>query len=110
MSNDYLKKLADIRINRRQKNLKRIRGLSEKRQQQYKQWPAVRDRYLADHPFCEWPGCPKRAIDVHHTEGKEGERLLDPTKLKALCRRHHRWCKEKPELAEKNGMIKSRLT
>lgn len=110
MNDEYLKRLLNIKLNRKQKVLKRIKPFSEKRSQQYKLWPQIRDSFLSKHPFCEWPGCTKRAVDAHHTEGKDGEKLLDEEKLKALCRRHHNWCKEKPELAEKVGMIVSRLT
>jgi hypothetical protein len=110
MSDDYLQQRMLQKLGPKKEKSKRIKPLAEKRREQYKQWPVIRDRCLVEHPFCEWPGCSKRSVDAHHTEGKEGERLLDATKLKALCRKHHNWCKEKPELAEKVGMIKSRLT
>ena len=53
------------------------------------QWRAVRDRYAAAHPLCEF--CGRGGVDVHHILPFHlfPARELDPDNLVALCRVHH---------------------
>ena len=53
------------------------------------QWRAVRDRYAAAHPCCEF--CGRAAVDVHHIQPFHlfPTRELDPNNLISLCRPHH---------------------
>jgi len=55
-------------------------------------WRRTRNAYIAEFPRCEWPGCTKPAIDVHHIDGlgPHGPRGYDWTNLQSLCRSHHR--------------------
>lgn len=108
---NYLQTRRRLKLSRRKKKKpKYLRRSSSKRSEQLKKWPSVRNRFLIEHPYCEWPECMERSVDAHHTEGRTGDNLLDKSKLKALCRSHHDKCKSDPKLAEKNGMIVSRIT
>jgi len=55
-------------------------------------WRRVRDAYIAAHPACEQPGCDKRALDVHHIDGRHPSEpgANDWRNLQALCRGCHR--------------------
>jgi 5-methylcytosine-specific restriction protein A len=54
-------------------------------------WRKVRDAYIAEHPTCEWTGCTSPSAEVDHIirVKVDPSRRLDPTNLRALCRRHH---------------------
>lgn len=47
--------------------------------------------HLAEHPWCEEPGCRVLATDVDHIESVEDapERRLDPLNLRSYCHAHH---------------------
>jgi 5-methylcytosine-specific restriction endonuclease McrA len=55
-------------------------------------WRRIRDAYIAEFPQCEFPGCTKPAVDVHHIDGRHPSepRANDWTNLESLCRSHHR--------------------
>lgn len=57
-------------------------------------WRRVRDAYIAAHPQCE--RCGKRAIDVHHIDGRHPSDpgANDWRNLQALCRSCHRYITE----------------
>ncbi|WAL48268.1 HNH endonuclease [Rhodococcus pyridinivorans] len=47
-----------------------------------------RDRYLEEHPLCEWPGCPVLAQVADHVENiASGGGMFGP--LRSLCHDHH---------------------
>ena len=50
-------------------------------------WRRVRLAYLADQPFCETPGCPRPAEQVHHVDNDSSNN--DADNLQALCRPCH---------------------
>ncbi|ORA64121.1 HNH endonuclease [Mycobacteroides franklinii] len=51
----------------------------------------MRNAYLATHPMCEQPGCPRLADDVDHmTPLAEGGAKYDPRNFMALCDDHHK--------------------
>lgn len=56
-----------------------------------RQWQLVRDGYLRDHPYCEWPaGCNRLADVVDHVKPlAEGGARYDPDNLMALCQDPH---------------------
>lgn len=54
-----------------------------------RQWQTVRDAYLADHPWCEWPGCSKPAEEVHHLDGEGPLGDNSEANLESRCRPHH---------------------
>lgn len=46
--------------------------------------------FLEEHPVCEFPlGCGRPSVDVHHTRGRFGFRLLAEDWWKASCRFHN---------------------
>jgi 5-methylcytosine-specific restriction protein A len=52
-------------------------------------WAAIRKRYLAEHPFCEAPGCLFPAVDVDHIDGRGPRGDNSFLNLQALCKSHH---------------------
>jgi hypothetical protein len=48
----------------------------------------IRPRFIAAHPYCEWPaGCAMPTEDVHHIDGDKSN--VAEENLMALCHRHH---------------------
>lgn len=68
----------------------RLAPRSAKRAGQMSEYVPLRAQYLAEHPRCEYPeGCHRPAVDVHHTRGRRGWRLLHVPWWKAACREHN---------------------
>lgn len=56
------------------------------------EWKENRDKFLAEHPFCEWHGEPVKATCVHHPQKRgtiSDEDYLSMKGCKALCRQCH---------------------
>ena len=55
-----------------------------------RRWQAERNNYLATHPLCERPACPRLADVVDHiTPLAEGGAKYDHRNFMALCHDHH---------------------
>lgn len=86
--------LAETRKNTdRRRGGGRARGYDQR-------WARTRGAYLYRHSTCEEPGCPRRATDVHHKDGRgptgpDGHKWAN---LEALCHSHHsqRTAREQP--------------
>jgi len=65
--------------------------VSDKRAIQLKIYSGLRKEYLACHKKCEMglEGCTKQSTEIHHTNGREGERLNVVEWWKAICRACH---------------------
>lgn len=100
-----LKEAASKKVRTRSINLK-----SEKRKEEDKKLVKVKAEVLKEHPICQFAGCAKKSVDVHHMEGTIGKNYLDKKKMKALCRAHHIFCELNPRVAKKMKMSNSRLT
>ena len=73
----------------KKKPKKRIRPIAPKREEQYKIYRPRRDKYMKEHPVCEWEGCNKLSNDLHHKNGKTNEMLYNVFYFMAICRSHH---------------------
>ena len=60
---------------------------------------------LPENRTCRWPGCTRKATDLHHSRGRIGALLLDERFWKPLCRRHHDTVQLAPELARQYGLL-----
>lgn len=45
--------------------------------------------FLADHPRCQFPGCPAASTVLHHKRGRDGLRLRDRRYWAASCDPHN---------------------
>lgn len=64
-----------------------VKRVSDKRAEENPIYHIKREAFLKEHPKCEIPapGCWTISVQVHHPEGREGDRFLDDTKWKAAC-------------------------
>jgi hypothetical protein len=92
------------------KKRKWIKPFSEKRAEENILYHEERLVFLKANPTCEFPDCKSQATDVHHKQGRIGERLRDFTKCSALCRKHHRFITDHPDWAKENGFEISKFT
>lgn len=90
---------------------KPIAKFSSKRAKRNAAYLVARDLFLAkeENKFC--PVIAKlenktvRATEVHHTNGREGERLNDQEYWLAVSREAHQWIHANPELAKEQGWL-----
>ena len=63
--------------------------------------------YLRRHPYCEVSNCLKPSEEIHHMRGRgrHGSLLTDELWLMAICREHHRWIHDHPNLARKKKLL-----
>lgn len=69
--------------------VKPIKKVAPKRAAQNAEYLKLRKDYLALYPICECEECHNPSTEIHHSAGKEGDRLLDVTFFIAVCRRCH---------------------
>jgi len=105
-----LEEIRNIKkVARKKVRTKQINDKSDKRKTEEKQYIKIKAEVLKKHPFCQWPGCPKKSVDVHHASGRVGKNYTDKKKMKALCRKHHIFAELNPNLAKTLKINHSRL-
>lgn len=114
------------------KEKSRINPMAAKRKTQHEIYRVVKAKHLKENPFCQicpivfeyiksggehsWvPVCGKVAVEVHHPEGRDNERLYDSNNMLSSCdskkfNNGHRWLDQHSEAAMKIGIILTRLT
>lgn len=86
-----------------------IAKVSESRKDDLKEYRKLRKAFLIAHPKCQVKGCQKVSMEVHHKEGRIGEKLNDVMTFLAVCDEHHRLIEENPQWAKEQKYSKSRL-
>jgi hypothetical protein len=103
---------AAIRKAERQANKVKIvtspNKVSPKRAGQIAEYVKLKREYLALYPVCEVPECNIKAVEIHHQQGKEGERLTDVNLFMSVCRSHHIEFTEHSKEAIEKGYSKER--
>jgi hypothetical protein len=66
-----------------------VRTATPKRAALLRRYRPLRDAYLADHEWCEFPGCTRRATCLHHKAGRRGLRLIFVPWFAASCDEHN---------------------
>lgn len=81
--------------------LKRIKSVSDKKLIELAEYRIVRDKYLSEHPICEFHTCDCRVVELHHKKSRKYY-LSDVSIFMSVCREHHNWihrfCKESYDL------------
>jgi hypothetical protein len=54
--------------------------------------------------MCDWEGKKNTDVTPHHQKGREGELLLDFSKIIPLCPKHHAWATEHSKEAIELGI------
>ena len=79
-----------------------LRRVSKKRARKNRKYTEVRRSFLEENPICQI--CLERyAEDIHHKEGRDGERLVNVENFMAVCRKCHRGIHENPAWAKTQG-------
>lgn len=88
-----------------QRPLKRgsVKKVSDKRAEQNAEYLAEHEPWLKEHDKCEACGDPSE--EVHHKNGRFGERLLDQAYWMAVCKVCHREIHANPEWAREQGYL-----
>lgn len=98
--------------NRPQKEPTYLNKVSDKRSIQLQQYNSKVERWKKGKNclMCDWEGVKKPCEHAHHQEGREGNRLLDFTKIVPLCAKHHIWVTEHSKEAIELGISLPRNT
>lgn len=80
-----------------------MKKVSTKRAKQNREYKKIRDKYLEETPLCD--RCKKQASEVHHTGGRNGERLLDESKFMSVCRECHQYIHLNPMESYERGWL-----
>lgn len=83
-----------------------LRKVSVKRLTENKIYSVLKKKFLEKHPRCQCKGCSRRAIDIHHRNGRGGHNFLDVTTFMAICRAHHQILHDMPNQARELGYLK----
>lgn len=97
------------------KEKKPINKVSDKRNVQLQDYAPLRDKYLFDHPDCEYHGKGCASQVVHHAGGRVGfiddyarehniPALVDVRYFRALCHPAHEWATENSREAIEAGI------
>lgn len=89
------------------KNSKRIKPVSSEREKRLEKYNELRISYLKKHRKCEVKNCNKEAVEIHHPQGRIGERLFGP--FLGVCREHHMQIEQFPDWAKQEGYTQSRI-
>lgn len=66
-----------------------MRAATPKRAGALRSYRKLREEYLAEHEWCEFPGCVRRATVLHHRAGRRGRRLTYVPWFAASCETHN---------------------
>lgn len=88
----------------------KIAVMGDGRKELEKEYRKVRKEFLRLHPICKEEGCKQPAVDIHHSAGKVGEKLIEAEHFVQLCRKHHQYYEVRPVEAKEKGISKSRLS
>jgi hypothetical protein len=83
-----------------------LRKVSKKRAIQNRAYMKIRKQFLEDAPFCEVPDCYGFSREIHHSNHREGVKLLDRKYFVAVCRNCHRKIHDNPKWAREKGLLK----
>lgn len=89
----------------------KIKKVSVKMKSKIAMYTKARAHYLMQNPNCKAKlhGCQLLASDVHHMEGRIGDRLTDSSTWIPVCRSCHIFIETHPMLSKELGLSKSRL-
>jgi len=76
-------------LSERQRNESKARRAAGTAAQYGPEWTKRSAAYLAEHPWCTWPGCAKRSEISHHIIEKEKGGSDADENLRAMCRSCH---------------------
>jgi hypothetical protein len=90
---------------KKQSTLKKV---SSKRAAQLRVYYKLRQEFLKEKPYCQIfePCCTRKAVDVHHVKGRNGNRLVDKSWWIPACRPCHRFLHDRPAYARSAGFLK----
>lgn len=83
------------------KKVSKIKQFSDKKQKELAVYRKLRDKYMNNHPICEWCKI-KPSQDLHHKLPR-AYYLCDVSVFSALCRDCHNKCESDHESARKAG-------
>lgn len=87
------------------KVVKPVKKITEKRNIQNQEYARLRDQYLKVYPACEVRECHNKSNQIHHVNGREGEKLTDTNFFLAVCPDCHSKIHANPKWAQDEGYV-----
>jgi hypothetical protein len=88
------------------RSTKRIPRVSKVRRTRLTRYSELRLAFLREHLFCEIGNCKEVSTQVHHIEGRLGQKLCDFENCLAVCFSHHRAIHDHPKWAREQGYLR----
>lgn len=82
-----------------------IKKVSKKRQTQEQIYKKLKSVHLDTWTLCQFRPCGNSSTEIHHMNGRNGDRLIDVEYFMAICRNCHTWIHEHPKEARKKGYL-----
>lgn len=82
-----------------------VKKITEKRSKQNQEYARLRDHYLEAYPACEVSECNNKSNQIHHVNGREGEKLIDTNFFLAVCPDCHKKIHANPKWAQDEGYV-----
>jgi len=82
-----------------------IAPVSEKRLKQLAEYRIIRKEFLSDPDNQICPVTGDEVTEIHHTNGREGDRLNDVRYFLGVSRRGHNWIHDNPQEAREKGWL-----
>lgn len=92
------------------KIVKPVKKVSEKRAGQNLEYAKLRKQYLEVYPVCEAHECNNKSTQIHHVNGREGEKLTSTAYFMAVCSHCHDKIHSNPQWSIENGYMILRST
>lgn len=90
----------------------KVNKISEKQKGRIAEYNKLAEKFKKENPECQIKAneyCTGITDDVHHPEGKIGNKLFEVEKFKATCRSCHTYIHDHSKESEEKGWTKSRL-
>ncbi len=81
-----------------------IPKFSKNMEKELAKYRPLRDKYMKEHPICEYKGCKKPSQDLHH-KARRGKNLSNVSTFMAVCRNHHIYIEDNPLESKENGYL-----
>jgi hypothetical protein len=85
-----------------------MKKTSNKRAKQEREYKQNRLKYFENNPFCEaraTQNCGFKASEIHHRQGRNGDRLNDTAFFMAVCRSCHNYIHNNPAESYLKGWL-----
>lgn len=80
-----------------------IKKQSESYKERNEKYKLLKELYIKEHPTCEYENCNKPGEEIHHKEGRKGDKLF--CSFMHICREHHMFIHNNVKESKEKGYL-----